>query len=202
MQLPDYSHDYVRSYATSVTTIDFQKANELFAEMEREGEATLRSAGINPEQITFARSIDMRYAGQFHEVDVPVSNAPLHADSVQSLLEAFHARHEERFNFSLPERRSEILYLRVRAIGAVAKPRIKEFQSGGSDEALKGFRSAYFGKTDGWRDTPVYDGAFCLAGWQATGPAIVEEATTTILVPVGFECQVDSFGNFLLTSIK
>ena len=202
MQLPDYSHDYVRSYATSVTTIDYQKANELFAQMEREGEATLRSAGVNPEQITFARSIDMRYAGQFHEVDVPVSNAPLHADSVQSLLEAFHARHEERFNFSLPERRSEILYLRVRAIGAVAKPRIKEFQSGGSDEALKGLRRAYFGKADGWHDTPVYNGAFCLAGWQATGPAIVEEATTTILVPVGFECQVDSFGNFLLTSVK
>ena len=49
-------------------------------------------------------------------------------------------------------------------------------------------------------DTPVYDGHGLAAGFEASGPAIVELATTTIVVPEGFELLVDRRGSFVLAA--
>src|SRR5439155_17605964 len=44
--------------------------------------------------------------------------------------------------------------------------------------------------------TPVYDGAALAPGAALEGPAIVELASTTIVVPAGFALDVDAFGTF------
>lgn len=195
MQLPDYSHDYVRSYSVRALEADPARIEELFAEMEEEGRAVLAEAGIPPEKMSFQRSVDMRYVGQFHEVDVPASEGNL-----ERLVEGFHARHSERYSFSLPERHVEIVYLRLRAVGATSKIRVREeaeSRSGGS--SLKGTRRAYMGREFGWADVEVHDGARLANGAVLPGPAIIEDPTTTILVPNSFTCEVDRYGNFLLS---
>ncbi|MGZ5829908.1 MAG: hydantoinase/oxoprolinase family protein [Xanthobacteraceae bacterium] len=201
MQLPDYSHDYVRSYSTYAEEIDIAKANALFAEMIKEGATALANAGIPRDRMTFVRSIDMRYMGQFHEVEVPAPATDLDEASVTRLIEAFHARHNERYSFSVPDRRVEMLYFRVGAVGAIPKVRLKEIgRVNGARPSVKGKRRAYFGKTNGWVGVDVYDGAALSAGTRISGPAILEEPTTTILVPHAFTCEVDKFGNFLLAT--
>lgn len=200
MQLPDYSHDYVRSYATRIDGVDAAKAEQLFGDMEREGAATLAVAGIAPDKMTFVRSIDMRYLGQFHEVSVPAPSGKLDSEALAELAKSFHAHHDQRYSFTLPERQIEIVYLRVRAIGAIGRIKLKEVERAGG-EALerKGTRRAYFGGAFGWRTVDVYDGSRLKGGAAITGPALIEEPTTTILVPHSYTCRTDAFGNFLLT---
>ena len=63
-------------------------------------------------------------------------------------------------------------------------------------QALLGSRSAWF---DGkWVKTPVYDGLKMQNGHKVAGPAIVQQPTTTIIVPTDFDLKVDEFNNYLM----
>lgn len=200
MQLPDYSHDYVRSYAARVDDIDTDRMEELFAQMRKEGSDTLRAAGVAEADMSFQRSIDMRYLGQFHEVEVPMEDAPLGAGAAADLLTRFHEGHEARFNFSLPERKVEVLYLRLRAVGRTVKPWLKDAEGAAEGRSSrKGSRRIYLGRETGWVEAAVLDGQSMAPGEAISGPAIIEDPTTTILVPSDFAGKVDRFGNFLLT---
>ena len=64
--------------------------------------------------------------------------------------------------------------------------------------AFKRFRRAYFKEAGGFVETPCYDGAKIAPGHVIAGPAIVEEATTTVVIPPGCEAVVDAFDNYLV----
>ena len=59
------------------------------------------------------------------------------------------------------------------------------------------YRRAWF---DGAEvETPVYDGARLRAGDSFHGPAIIEETTTSVIVPGSYACRVDELRNHVLT---
>jgi len=66
----------------------------------------------------------------------------------------------------------------------------------GDGVVTRSFR-ARFGGAD--VDTPVYDGEKMLAGNVISGPAIIEETTTTVVVPDAYVCSVDKYKNYVLT---
>jgi N-methylhydantoinase A len=47
-------------------------------------------------------------------------------------------------------------------------------------------------------DTPIYDGDKLLAGNVIAGPAVIEETTTTVVIPAGFSCGVDRLKTYAL----
>ncbi len=51
----------------------------------------------------------------------------------------------------------------------------------------------------GYEDTPVYDGSKLAAGHELLGPAVIEERTTTVVIPAWFTCRVDRWRNYILT---
>jgi len=57
-------------------------------------------------------------------------------------------------------------------------------------------RNCYFNGR--WVDTPIYDGQKLDEGNNIPGNAIIEEPTTTTVIPAGHSCHVDEFGNFLI----
>jgi hypothetical protein len=64
------------------------------------------------------------------------------------------------------------------------------------DATLKRRRPCFFkGK---FMDTPIYDGALLSPGNSIQGHAIVEEPTSTLVIPPGFTCTIDPYGNYLL----
>jgi N-methylhydantoinase A len=62
-----------------------------------------------------------------------------------------------------------------------------------------GTRPCYFGK-GGYNDTPIFKPGDLAAGQTVEGPAIVEEATTTLVINPGMTVTVSGAGNYLLTS--
>jgi N-methylhydantoinase A len=59
-------------------------------------------------------------------------------------------------------------------------------------------RPVWIDAKSGWLDTPIYDGARLVAGQSIAGPAVVDEATTTVLVGAGDVLTVDAAGNYAL----
>ena len=63
-------------------------------------------------------------------------------------------------------------------------------------QAQKETRDAYWG--DGYVATPVYDGARLAAGASITGPALVEEPFTVLVLPPGASSTLDAAGNYVV----
>jgi N-methylhydantoinase A len=173
---------------------------QLYEEMEAEALEGFRANGIAPEQVIFSRTADMRYGGQFHEVEVELSG-DFTADRIDDTVKKFHQKHEALYTFGMPWKSVEFLNFRLRATAARAPFRLREIGRAGPAlaPAPKRRRSCRF---DGREvDTPVYDGTQLLAGLRFNGPAIIEETTTTVVIPTSYSCAVDQWKNYLLTRV-
>jgi N-methylhydantoinase A len=196
----DIGRNFARSYICGANRIDPEKVKQLYQEMEAEALEGFRANGIAPEQVIFSRTADMRYGGQFHEVEVELSGE-FTADQLDDTVKKFHEKHEALYTFGMPWKSVEFLNFRLRATAARAPFRLREIGRGGPDSALalKRRRSCWF---DGREvDTPVYAGPRLLAGCRFNGPAIIEETTTTVVVPGSYVCTVDQWKNYLLTRV-
>jgi N-methylhydantoinase A len=197
MQLPDFSQDYVRTYTRRLANADPAAIASLYEEMEAQGRQVLMRSGARDDLIRFVRTADLRYVGQFNEVEVPCPVGPVTAALLDGLAAVFHDKHEQTFAFAMANRPIEVVYLRVRVIAMTAPVHLGKIESGGesADGARKADRRCYFGRAVGWQMTPVYDGAALFNGNRISGPALIEEESSTILVPAGAQARVDQFGN-------
>ena len=57
--------------------------------MQAEGQALLVASGVPAAQITHRRAVEMRYAGQGHEISVPLMDGQLDVTHVAELRAAF-----------------------------------------------------------------------------------------------------------------
>jgi N-methylhydantoinase A len=198
----DVGRNYARSYICGAKHIDIEKVNRLYGEMEAEAVAGFRANGIAAAEIVFRRSAEMRYGGQFHEVEVELSGAAFTAQRLEATVNEFHRQHEKLYTFRMPWKAAEFLTFRLRATAPRAPFHLRQIDAGGPDgaSAIKRRRRCWFEGRE--IDTPVYDGTRLLAGARFSGPAIIEETTTTVVIPARFECAVDQWKNYLLTRVE
>ena len=146
------------------------------------------------------RAADMRYVGQEHAVTVTLP--PLTDQSGIAALKArFDHEHHERFGHSAPDEPAEIVSLRVSAVGALPRPELAKIATGDAEpeeSARTGERDIVF-PGHGVLGTPVFRRSGLLAGNRLTGPAVIEEGTSTTLLRPGDLAEVDGYGNLLLT---
>jgi len=195
----DVGREYSRTQIARADKLDLQQIEALYQDLIERAAADFRESQMDPGQMILARTVHMRYAGQFHEIELPLPSDFRSAADVEAVVKAFHARHKEIYTFDLPFRAVEFLTFRLRATA----PRsfglqILPLAQGTHDPkgAFKRTRRCRFGKE--WVDTPCYDGGRMLAGHVLPGPAIVEEKATTVVVPQGFTATVDAAGTYLL----
>jgi N-methylhydantoinase A len=93
----------------------------------------------------------------------------------------------------MPWKAVEILTLRLKATTPNAPFALPQVAKGDTDprSALKRRRTCRFNGRD--VDTPIYDGEKVLAGNVISGPAIIEETTTTVVIPEAYVCSVDKY---------
>lgn len=196
----DPGEDYVRSHVVRAANAIPERINELYEDMEAEAVDSFRKMGIARGDVTLSRTADMRYIGQFHEVETEVKSGEITSAEIEAAVQAFTQKHEKLYAFSMPWKGAEILALRVKATVRKAPFQLKGVEAGNGDAsgALKRTRRARFEGKD--IDTPVYDGDRIRAGDRFAGPAIVEEPTMTVVVPTGFTCTVDKYKNYVLTA--
>ena len=198
----ELGRDFARSIISRMKLLDLQRVNELFAEMEVEARQVLSELGIPAQAMSLNRSVDLRYVGQFHEVEVTeVPLGQFGPEELKQITEAFHRRHKELFTFNMLEREVEFLNLRLKATAREKPLQLAEIPPAAQDfrSALKRSRPILWSLDKGFEETPVFDGTKLAAGHKITGPAIIEEPATTVVIPVSYVCAVDSVKNYILT---
>lgn len=156
--------------------------------------AEMAAEGHDEAALTLSYRLDMRYKGQSHELTVPW----VAGDHAVGAL--FHAAHEQRYGYRLPEGELlELVTLRVTAVAPVAPPQILQSPVGLADAstAVLGQKTVWFGQQP--QQATLYDREKLHPGHQFSGPAIVFQYDTTIVIPPGWATAVDPFHNLILT---
>jgi len=195
----DIGQDYARSFVSRAGSADVAALNRVYAEMEAEAHASFQAHGVAATDVVFKRSADLRYVGQFHEVEIDFAGGKITRESVDAAAASFARKHEDLYTFAMPWKAVEILTLRLKASTPNAPFALPQVEKGGADPkaAFKRRRTCRFNGHD--IDTPVYDGEKVLAGNVIPGPAIIEETTTTVVIPETYVCSVDKYKNYILT---
>ena len=156
-----------------------------------------------PERMRFSYSCDLRYEAQFNEIEIPI---PLSSDGTFTMKEltilqqAFDQKHDALYGYNLPGSILELICLRVVAEGTTKKPSFREMPFMGEDAsaAVKGQRQIYHNGE--FATMPIYDGSRLGYGNKVSGPAIVEEPTTTIFLAPDYQLTCDRYSNYLIYS--
>ncbi len=160
------------------------------AELEAEGRAALEAEGAEPGRVRAERGLDLRYVGT--ESSLAVAE-PADADWAA----AFAAEHRARFGYERPGRAIEIVTARVRARAAEgAEPEIAGPPVRAAADAPRTTRAWFPGL--GRVECPVHQREALAAGSTVSGPAIVLEATGTVVLEPGFEARVAADGTLVL----
>jgi N-methylhydantoinase A len=200
--IADLRHDLVTSVVAKTNEADLDLLNGVFGDMKAVGDGYLGREGIEEKDRYYSKSVDMRYLGQFHEVELPISEAELNQDEVAQIVRDFHKKHEELYAYSEPESATEMINLRMATFGKVVPPARKTHSGGAVMDAsrhIKGKRDVYFEEKFGFVPTFIYVGDDMEVGNIVEGPAIIEQSTTTIVVPPGARLDVTEYGDYLMT---
>ncbi len=200
MLMSDLKHDFVKSYITRLDQADERQLRRLFREMEDEGRRVLTREGIAAEKITFVRSLDLRYLGQYHEVTVEVPAEIVAKADWEAIAALFHPVHNRLFGYSLEEERTpvELINLRLVCIGKTAKPEFsrRTYAGANPDSAYKKHRPVFIPGPDKFQEVPVFDAMKLEFGNRVEGPAILEQVNTTAFITPAYNVMVDCFGSY------
>jgi 5-oxoprolinase (ATP-hydrolysing) len=196
------SFEFVHSLPGELDALDWGQVDRLYQDMEAQGRAMLAAGGVEPEAVTCTRRVELRFAGQFHDLELAVSAGRLTAAAAPDLAAAFEAEYCRLYGTSLPGRPIQALNWRVLVAGPRPVVRLPEAPPAGGPTAraaLRGRRRAYFPETEGFVRVDVYDRYRLPAGAVLRGPAIVEEREATTVAGPGDRLEVDRYGNLVLT---
>lgn len=197
--LTDLKHMYARTFVSDVDSLDLAKVSEVYREMRDEAVVTLRSEDVAPDAIDLIFTADMRYVGQFDEIEIPLTfDGELTPAALEQLVTDFEEKHEALNGYSMPGESTELINVRLTAFGRTAKAALAEDPSAGEDPsaAHKGTREAIFGGTP--RMVDVYDGLVLRRDNRVVGPAIIEQPTTTVVLVEGYALTVDAQGTYVI----
>jgi N-methylhydantoinase A len=186
--LGDVVKDYSRTVMMKTARADLRAIEKGFRELEREAARDLSVEGFSKEKTRFQRALAMRYAGQSFEIDIRWS---------KRFEAVFHAAHRERYGYADLKRATEIVNLRVRAVGITDKPRLKRAQTIKAKRVNPAYRTTVY-LTERAEQVAVYERDKLSAGVRVRGPAIITEYSSTTLVPAAHTAEVDPWLNLII----
>ncbi len=175
-----------------------EHANRVMHDLVRESTDALKDQGYT-ENIEIFRSLEMRYFGQNHELEVPIGFEEFDRAAIASMWQSFHAAHKARFNFDIPGEKIELISIKITAISATGKPTLPKLAAAEGAPTPTGRRRVMF--DDGACDAAVYDRASLLGGHRFEGPAVIEEPASVTVVRPGQKVRIDDYGHILLGKI-
>jgi len=191
----DLRHDFVRTLNRPLDGVEMADVHALLAAQEAEGRRLIAAERIALTGIEAEYSADMQFVGQTHLLRVALPGSKPSREEMQSLFEAaYHAR----FKVDLPNIRANLVNLNCSVTGRRPEldlSRLIDPQGRLPRPSIKETRRVWFG---GWQETPVYWRDHLPLDLHLTGPAIIEQMDTTIIVEPGCTVTSDPDGNLII----
>ncbi len=185
--------DRVSSVMRRMDVVQWAEIDERFRRMERSAEEIAGAAGADIARARVRFMADMRYSGQGFEITIPVPTDL----SMHTVQDAFESRYRALFSRTVPGASIELVSLRLAltaempgAVGQVSIQRREMAQESGE-------RTVWF---DG-AEVPaaVHRRSSLRVGARFSGPAVLEEDESTLVIGPQGEAEVLMDGSVLVT---
>lgn len=130
----------------------------------------------------------LRYIGSHQSLPVAFGDA-------DAMRLAFAEAHQARFGFATPDRAIWFEMLTVEAAGGAAP--LPDTPAGAM--AADPVTTYRVWTEDRWQEVPLYRRQDCGTETRITGPAVITEATGTVILPPGWAARIDGQGTLILT---
>lgn len=183
--------DLARTIIGDVSEATLQDAEAIFEELERDARSTLEKecgSGVMYSE----RSFEMRYRGQKHSVQVRIEQDA----TADTILKKFDETYSTRYGHVNADCAIEIVGVRLFMEGDVARPELDAFGMSSKTSTPKpsSRRPVYFPKPFYRVETDVWDRASLPVGFKITGPAIIEEYSSTTVIQPGDVAEIGKLG--------
>ena len=197
--IADFRYDYSKTFLCHSSKTEPSELESAFVELEERAISEMMSDHLGPEKVVFKRSADMRYLGQGYEMEIPLPSGRITQEGLAELSQSFHKHHFKAYGYSQPDEETELVYLRLSAVGQIPKPEFAKYPLAGLDpsKAHKGMRKVHLNGTD--IEAALYDRGLLKAGNKVTGPAVIEQFDSTTLLDRNQTAYVDEYLNLIVT---
>lgn len=203
----DPSIDEERSYISPADAIDAGKLRALWAELGERAGKYFGDAGFAADTVSARYQMNMRYPGQNWALcfDIKVNRGLDDLSFVdgsigQRAIELFNERHMQEYGHIRENETPEITGVRLATFVETPSPMTgKGFGAPTVLARVAKTRRANLGH--GFRETAVFLGSELQPGHEVTGPAIIEETFTTIVVYPDWKARVDDAGDYELVRV-
>lgn len=194
----DVARDFSRPFYSDTRSFDFAGVAKVFEDLEREGEKFLLGLGVPKSAADIRRYGSARYAFQRWELEVPLKWGRLSTtDELEAFVDAFHSLHEDTYGVGERNQHLECVSWRARVTVLDHTPTLLRSMPTLEDRSARSLRPVYF-RDHGLLETPALGAAGLTPGKVVIGPAVVEAATTSIVVQPGSQLRVLERGDFSL----
>lgn len=201
MLLSDLRRDYLQTRLIELSLPETAaQLNDTFAALEEAAYREYEAENIGRSRVRFLRYGRFRYQNQEHSTEIDLPGGTITADQMAGILEHFHANYEREYTYRL-DAPVELVTYHLIAMAEVDKlePHKLPQGTGKVEEALKGYREVDFLEA-GLHQAALYDGHLLTSGMSFVGPAIIEEAEATVVIPPDMPCHVDEYGNYQIVT--
>jgi N-methylhydantoinase A len=167
-------------------------------ELRRAAAGALDDEGLSADELTQETWLDIRYEGQAHDLGVLLDGRVGEA-SLRGAIDAFHRLHAQLYGHAFADVPVEVVNVRVKAFGRRPEPPMWWDWGGNSaPDGLEAFRPVWFEELDAAVRSAVLQRHRLAAGERVSGPAVLHQLDSTVLVPPGCTLSVLEGGSLLL----
>ena len=198
----DLKYDAIRTQFQVSSSVDLERLNSDFAEMERQLTDQFAADHLDTKGVKFVRDGDLRYVGQGYELKIPIPDGSLDENALSGVWEKFHEAHQREYGHCFKENVIEVVNVRVSGIGAM--PKIRELaapENGTMEQAHIRSGECVF-RVDGelrTLETNFYRRDSLPINEKISGPAIILQKDSTTVIPPQWTAVNDKIGNLVLT---
>jgi N-methylhydantoinase A len=197
MLLSDLRRDYLQTQIVDLSAPGAAaQLDEDLRRLEDQAFQEFAAENIDRARVYFLRYGRCRYQNQEHSVEIVLPGGEITDEQIQAIRKRFDTDYEREYTYTLAAPVELVAYHLV-AIAEVEKLKPEKLPVTGRrlEEAVKGQRQVDYA-TAGIHLATIYDGDDLEPGMEFAGPAIIEEAGATTVIPPGLPCHVDDYGNY------
>lgn len=201
MLMASWRQDFVRTLVGRLGALDKALVEKVFSELAAAGKERMEKDQISGAIADFRFYADLRYVGQEHALAIPVDSPDMLTGDTSRVRKLFNVEHDLRYGQAAIEEQMEIVNLRLVITASKQDTIAEEWLTQDwtpTDTAEETSRDVIYDDPSRPQKARVLWRPALPAGFTLTGPAVIEEPNSTILIHPGDKVTVTKAGHLIV----